>query len=163
MILFISARAEVCHVIRPLESRNFFNILNWTHILQWNVFGVHSDGQSSLLNSFVRVKFLSLSKLVMCKGVQTTKSGWCRVRLFTPQNGRLEWVGGGDRDYSCWQTPLPPTPACFGCASYFLLRALIRRGCEQSHVGFVCFWGERRSLQPVSKIRGSAPVAIHES
>ena len=40
--------------------------------------------------------------------------------------------------------------------SYFLSRALIRRGCEQSHVGFVCFWGE-------SKIRGSAPVAIHES
>ena len=101
-----------------LESRNFFNILNWTHILQWNVFGVHSDGQSSLLNSFVRVKFLSLSKLVMCKGVQTKKSGWRRVRLFTAQNGRLEWVGGGDRDYSCWQTPLPRTPACFGCASF---------------------------------------------
>ena len=47
--------------------------------------------------------------------------------------------------------------------SYFLSRALIRRGCEQSHVEFVCFCGEWRSLQPVSKIRGSAPVAIHES
>ena len=108
----------VCLFFVFLESRNFFNILNWTHILRWNVFGVHSDGQSSLLNSFVPVKFLSLSKLVMCKGVQTKKSSWCRVRLFTAQNGRLEWVGGGDRDYSCWQTPLPRTPACFGCASF---------------------------------------------
>ena len=73
----------VCLFFVFLESRNFFNILNWTHILQWNVFGVHSDGQSPLLNSFVRVKSLSMSKLVMFKGVQTKKSGWCRVRLFT--------------------------------------------------------------------------------
>lgn len=73
----------VCLFFVFLESRNFFNILNWTHILQWNVFRVHSDGQSPLLNSFFRVKSLSMSKLVMCKGVQTKKSGWCRVRLFT--------------------------------------------------------------------------------
>ena len=73
----------VCLFFVFLESRNFFNILNWMHILQWNVFGVHSGGQSPLLNSFVRVKSLSMSKLVMFKGVQTKKSGWCRVRLFT--------------------------------------------------------------------------------
>ena len=69
------------------ESHNFFNSLNWTHILQWNVFGVHSDGQSPVLNSFVRVKSLTMSKLVMCKVmckvVQTKKSRWYRVRLVT--------------------------------------------------------------------------------
>ena len=43
----------VCLFFVFLESRNFYNILNWTHILQWNVFGVHSDGQSPLLISFV--------------------------------------------------------------------------------------------------------------
>ena len=84
----------LCHILWQQslhESLSWFSCtlqfiqfsLNWTHILQWNVFGIHSDGLSPLLNSFVRVKSLSMSKLVMCKGVQTKKSGWCRVRLFT--------------------------------------------------------------------------------
>ena len=65
----------VCLFFVFLESRNFFQYSKLDAYSTTNVFGVHSDGQSSLLNSFVRVKFLSMSKLVMCKGVQTKKSG----------------------------------------------------------------------------------------
>ena len=118
-----------------LESRNFFNILNWTYILQWNVFGAHSDGQSPLLNSFVRVKSLSMSKLVMCKGVQTKKSGWCRVRVVTALyffviftrslNRRIKDGIARKLDASAkWcsrlfllANPTSTYPACFACAS----------------------------------------------
>ena len=58
----------------------------------------------------------------------------------------------GVRDYSCWQTPLPRTPTCFACASLGFSFA-----CTLLVFSFAC------ALQPVSKIRGSAPVAIHES
>ena len=58
----------------------------------------------------------------------------------------------GVRDYSCWQTPLPRTPACFARASLGFSFA-----CTLLVFSFAC------ALQPVSKIRGSAPVAIHES
>lgn len=62
---------------------------------------------------------------------------------------RLEWVGGGDRDYLAGKahSHVPPRVSralrldflLRALSLYFLSRALIRRGCKQSHVGFVCF------------------------